>query len=175
LVSRKTKIDPLYEFVFSGALKRRRYTAMSHTVLEIVKKHRVFYEVLPYYVQLEERPPGNTSARRKVLAGFEVDVYGARTREEHGPETDYRTGYAALMDVVEKVLRLSTDSCVIEVISSGSGVFLDPRSGFQRTLRVRITHGRGLDQPAGAPEERALKGLQEELRDLGINQGKPRA
>jgi len=148
---------------------------MSRNVMEIVKKHRVFYEVVPYYVLVEERQRGTAAGRRRILAGFDVDLYGAKTREEHEPEADYRAGYAALMDAVEKVLLHSTDSCVIEVISSASAVFLDPRSGFQRTLRVRITHGRGLDQPADTPEETALKKIQEELRNLGITHGKPRA
>jgi hypothetical protein len=41
-------------------------------------------------------------------------------------------------------------------------------------LRIRITHGRGLDQPAGAPEERALKEIQEQLHVLGVKPGRGR-
>ncbi|MFB3902042.1 MAG: hypothetical protein ACE15E_01190 [Acidobacteriota bacterium] len=148
---------------------------MSQTVREVTQKHRAFYEVVPYYIVVEERPHGTTTGKHRILAGFDVDLYGMKTQYSHETEGHYFMVHVALKKMTEKVLLHSTDSCAIEVIPSGAAVFLDARSGLQATLRIRITHGRGLDQPAGAPEERALKEVQEELRDLGITHGKPRA
>jgi len=121
-----------------------------------------------------ERPRGTRAGKRRVLAGFDVDLYGTRTRHEHQTE-DYSMVYEVLKRMVEKVSLHTGDSCSIEFIPSGSAVFLNAKSALQATLRIRITHGRGLDQPAGAPEERTLKEIEEQLHDLGITHGRQKA
>jgi hypothetical protein len=67
----------------------------------------------------------------------------------------------------------TSDGCSIEVISLASTVILDPKLHFEQeaTLRIRIAHSRGLDQPAGPAEERTLQELQEQLRTLGVKAG----
>jgi hypothetical protein len=65
---------------------------------------------------------------------------------------------------------------LIEVISLASTVVFDPTLHLQQeaTLRIRIAHSRGLDQPVGPAEERTLQKLQEELRTLGVKAGRGR-
>jgi len=67
----------------------------------------------------------------------------------------------------------TSDGCSIEVISLASMIILDPKLHFQQeaTLRIRIAHSRGLDQPAGPAEERTLQKLQEQLGTLGVKAG----
>jgi hypothetical protein len=71
---------------------------------------------------------------------------------------------------VETVLPHTGDRCSIEVIPFPSTVILDTRRKLQpeAMVRIRITHRRGLGQPAGASEEGALKQIEEQLRGLGI-------
>ena len=40
-------------------------------------------------------------------------------------------------------------------------------------LRIRITHQRGLEQPAGKAEQHALEEVEKELRRLGVVSGRP--
>ena len=76
----------------------------------------------------------------------------------------------ALEKLVETVLPHTGESCSVEVISFPSTLVLDAKRQFQEEgmLRIRITH-KGL-QPAGQPEERALKEIKERLHDLGFSQ-----
>jgi len=41
---------------------------MSENVREVIEQHHAFYEVIPYYVELEERPHGATAAWRRIQA-----------------------------------------------------------------------------------------------------------
>lgn len=68
--------------------------------------------------------------------------------------------------VVEQAAR---DSRVEVIPDEGTLVFnvkshLEPEA----LVRIRITHSRGLDQPAGASEEKALAGVLDGLESLGV-------
>jgi hypothetical protein len=143
---------------------------MSENVREVIQQRRAFYGVSPYYVVREERPNGAPAATRRIQAGFDIDVYGIKASLEPEPSPDYVLAYAALQKMVETVLLHTSDHCSIEVIPFPSTVILDTRRHLQPEdmLRIRITHTRGLDQPAGASEERALKEIQEQLNVLGV-------
>lgn len=133
---------------------------MSEKIHEVIEQHRAFYEVVPYYTA------------QRIQAGFDVDVYGVKTGREHEPGRDYRLVYAALTGLVETMLAHAGESCSVEVIPFSSTVVIDTKRQFQEEglLRVRITH-KGLDQPAGEAEERALKEIKERLQQLGLRQG----
>jgi hypothetical protein len=64
-----------------------------------------------------------------------------------------------LREVAQTVTSQTGDSCSIEVIPFASTVILDTRQRLQPEgmIRIRITHCRGLGQPAGEPEQKALK------------------
>jgi hypothetical protein len=149
----------------------------SATVREIIKRREAFYEVLPYFILYEERLPGRAVTTRRIHAGFNVDVYGNVAASELGGSPDGALSYAVLRDIAETVASHSIDSCSIEVILFNSTLILDSRRKFQPEglMRIRITHSRGLDQPAGEPEESVLKATLAQLDDLGIGYGNSRA
>lgn len=137
----------------------------------LVKEHHVFYEVLPYYVMFEARHGG--LAPRRIQAGFDVEIYGANIKGElalPGPDPVYALGYAELQKIAEKVSRDAGGSCSVEVISFPSAVVVDSRdhAKVEAMFRIRISHSRGLDQPAGTAEQHALEEVEHQLRDLGV-------
>ena len=62
------------------------------------------------------------------------------------------------------------DSCSLEVIPFPSTAIIDSRNHGQveAMIRIQISHERGLNQPAGSPEKRALEEVEKELNSLGI-------
>jgi hypothetical protein len=142
-------------------------------VRRVIEDHEVFYEVAPYYVLFEERPPGGHPSSRRIQAGFDVDVFGIVKGPAPRPSQEYELIYQALSRLAEAIRSHTSDGCSIEVISQASTVILDPKLHLQQeaTLRIRIAHSRGLDQPAGPAEERTLQKLQEQLRTLGVKAG----
>ena len=142
-------------------------------VRRVIEDHQAFYEVAPYYVLSEERPPGGHPTTWRIQAGFDVDVFGIVKGPAPEPSPEYGLVYQALSRLAEAIRPHTTDGCSIEVIPLASTIILDPKLHFQQeaTLRIRIAHSRGLDQPAGAAEERILRELQEQLRTLGIKAG----
>lgn len=146
---------------------------MSGSLDSLAQKHHAFYEVLPYYVFLEERHGSVPAATRRVQAGFEVEVYGVNTRNElavPGADPEYALGYVELKKLAQEVSRHTTDSCSLEVIPLPAIAVLDARdhNKVEAMLRVRISHGRGLGQPANLAEQRALEEVENQLQALGI-------
>jgi hypothetical protein len=139
-------------------------------VRRAIEDHQAFYEVAPYYVLFEERPPGGNPLSRRIQAGFDVDVFGIVKGPAPRPSREYELVYQALSRLAQAIQSHASDSCSIEVICLASMVIIDPRLHFQpeATLRIRIAHFRGLDQPAGPAEEQALQELLDQLRTLGV-------
>lgn len=148
--------------------------AMSQSIRELIRQYQAFYEVLPYYVQIEERSPEGPARTQRLQAGFDIDIYGVKNGLEPGPLSDYAQAHAALQEVANTVTHDTTHCCSIEVISFASTVIIDTRRHFQPegVIRIRISHTRGLDQPFGPTEETALKATLVQLHDLGISSGK---
>jgi hypothetical protein len=139
---------------------------------EVLEGHRVRYEVRPYYVELDQRPAGAPPILQKVQAGFDVDL--SATLDKMQLPLYYLEGGRTIVDYFEKVAQKIQSQvgqyCTIEVIPCPDSLFLDTHDHFrpQAMLRIRISHDRGLDQPAGPSEEQALKAIQETLRELKI-------
>ena len=144
---------------------------MSDNVENLVKQRHAFYEVSPYYVVVEESHGKPGYSTRRVLAGFDVDVYGARTSGEPVPSPEYAQGYAALQKIAKTTTSHASDSCSVEVIEFPSTVFPDTRNHLQddAMVRIRISHYRGVDQPAGEPEQRALDEIEKQLQMLSVS------
>ena len=146
---------------------------MADSFGSLIKEYHAFYEVSPDYVELEERPVGRPAKTRRVQAGFNVDVYGVRTEDNEpampSPQ-EYALGYAGLQKIAEGVSQHASDSCSLEAIPFPSLAIIDSRNQGQveAMIRIRISHGRGLDQPAGPAEQRALEEVENELKSLGI-------
>ena len=146
---------------------------MDKKVRQLIEQHHAYYEVIPYYIVLEEGHGTPAAKTHSIQAGFDVDVYGIKTGED--PELpakspDYALGRALLQELAKTISSHSTGGCSIEVIPFGSTEFLDVKGHSQpkAMLQVRITHHRGLDQPAGLSERRALEELEKELQSLGV-------
>ena len=108
-----------------------------------------------------------------IHAGFNVDVYGVRTEDNEPtmpPPQEYALSCAELQKLAESISRHSTDSCSLEVIPFPSTAIIDTRNHGQveATIRIQISHERGLNQPAGSPEKCALEEVEKELKSLGI-------
>ena len=146
---------------------------VSDDVRSLVKEYHPFYEVLPYYVVLEERHAGLPATAQRVQAGFDVDIYGVRTKNDGPvmpPPEKYGLGYATLKKVAEIVSQNAAGSCSLEVIPLPSTVVFDfrDRDKVETMFRIRVSHCRGLDQPAGLPEQHALEEVQKELKAVGV-------
>jgi hypothetical protein len=55
---------------------------MPDDIRSLIKEHHAFYEVLPYYVVLEERHGSLPATTRRVQAGFDIDIYGERIKND---------------------------------------------------------------------------------------------
>src|SRR4030095_17034013 len=150
---------------------------MSKNIRQVIK-HRPFYEGVPYYVSLEEGHGTPAVKTRRIQVGFDVNVYGMKTSDDPGMpglSPSYALGYASILELAKTIQSHATDACSIEVIPFGSTAVLDTKSPLQpqAMLRIRITHQRGLDQPAGKAEQHALEEVEKELRRLGVVSGRP--
>ncbi len=145
------------------------------TVPELIKHHHAFYEVNPYWVVVEQRTPAKTTTQR-IQAGFDIDVYGITDRYVPGDSPDYAQACAAAEAMVAEMKPRLDPSCTVEVIPFGEEVFLESGSHAEMDarLRIRVTHERGLEQPAGPAESTALKEIEKQLRARGVMQGKSR-
>ena len=146
---------------------------MADNFSSLVKEYHAFYEVSPYYVLLDERPVGLPATTRPIQAGFNVDVYGVRAEDTEPaipPPQEYSLGYAELQKLSERVSQHASDSCSLEVIPFFSAAIIDSRNHGQMEamIQIQISHERGLNQPAGSPEKRALEEVERELKSLGI-------
>jgi hypothetical protein len=155
-----------------GTDKGRRDIDMSEDLRTVVQEHRAFYEVLPYYIVVDDTNAGLSLTTRRVHAGFDVDIYGESLKKElviPGPDSDYTLSYSELQKVAQEVSRHATDSCSLEVLEFPETVYFDlRRHAPEALLRVRISHCRGLNEPAGLSEQRALAELEKELKSLGV-------
>jgi len=137
----------------------------------LVKKYRVFYEVLPYHVVIEEAHGSPAATRHIIQAGFDVDVHALSNKDEQElpPPGDYALGYAGLKKIVDTLAQHARE-CAIEVIPFPSTVFSEARENFrsEAVIRIRISHRRGIDQPVGLPEQHALEELESQLQGVGL-------
>ena len=86
------------------------------------------------------------------------------------PREEYALGCIELQNIAERVSQHASDSCVLEMIPFPSTAIIDSRNHgrVEAMIRIQISHERGLDQPAGVPEQRALEEVTGELKSLGI-------
>ena len=146
-------------------------STMSENLQGLVQKYHAFYEVSPYHVVTEEGHGSPHPTWHTVKAGFDVDVHGVSDEDELRlpPPVEYASGYTDLKKIAHVVSNLANECC-IEVIPFPSTIFLQARehSHAEAVIRIRISHYRGLDQPASLPEQHALEAIENELQKLGI-------
>jgi len=150
---------------------------MSEDIRQIIDSHHCYLEISPYYVVAEDRPVDGPISVRRVQAGFDVDIYGVKTRREPDPPAEYWLVYNRLKEVAEMVREANHRGCSIEVIPFGSTIVLDTRNHLQpmALLRIRVAHRGDIHEPAGPAEQQALKAVEAQLTTLGIAAGPGRA
>jgi hypothetical protein len=150
---------------------------MTPTVSQLIHEYQVHYEVSPYYIVLEEGHGTTAATKKRIQAGFDIDVYGEARDYNPGRATDYALGYFSLREMVERISPHTGDACSIEVIPFGSAVFLDIRNNLrpEAMFRIRVSHHRGVGLPAEESEEHALEEIERELQTLGIGVGRAKA
>ena len=139
-------------------------------VRRLIETHRAFYDVSPHYSVLDQRPAGGVPSTRRIQIGFDIDVYAMKPADEPGSSPEYELGYGTLRQAAEMVRAEIGGACSIEAFPFRSTTILDTKNHLEplAITRIAITHLRGLDQPFGAPEQRALKEIQEKLKGLGL-------
>ncbi len=142
---------------------------MFANLCSFVKGHHVYYEVLPYYVLLEERDRSGPPTTRRGQAGFDVEIYGVNTNDETAASRSnrvYSSSYAELQKMAEMVSYHTNSACHLEVIP----FVLDSRNRakVERMFRIRISRYRDVDHPSCVPEQQALEELENELHALGV-------
>jgi hypothetical protein len=140
---------------------------------ELFIRHQARYEVSPYFVLLDVRTFGMPPSYRRIHAGYDVDLYG--NGFEHGSALSFANGEprktwnelcAACQVVVEREAEYSS----IEIIPDDATLVLNVKSHLEpeARVRIRITHKGGLDQPAGAGEDKARAEVEKSLDSLGV-------
>jgi hypothetical protein len=146
---------------------------MSDNLRSLIKKYSAFYEVLPYYVVVEEKHGSGAPIARRIQAGYDVDIYGVNIKHDMsmpGPDPDYRLAGADLEKIAEEVSHHTGGSCSVEVISFPSRIVIDikNRARVEGMFRIRISRFGSLDEAAGMPEQNALDEVKKHLDGSGM-------
>jgi hypothetical protein len=133
---------------------------------DVLQRHQARYEVHSFYVA---SPSG-----KKVQAGFDVDLYG-NLETWHLPLYSSEEGHRVVdyfESVAQEIQSNVGHDCTVEVIRDSDSLILDTQHHFrpEAMLRIRISHDRGLDQPAGPAEEQALNAIRETLHELKVRE-----
>ncbi|HLJ13978.1 MAG TPA: hypothetical protein VKV15_05735 [Bryobacteraceae bacterium] len=149
---------------------------MRDNVREMIQRHHIRYELLPYYILLDVRGEGAPYIKRRVQAGYDVDLYGVGDHGEQrfdigGAEMHAILEY--LNEVAQEILPDLSDSCFVEITPFETSLTVDPRHQFQAhaCLRLRVMHLGALDRQAGRAEEKALEQIRSGLQLLGVSSG----
>ena len=140
---------------------------------ELLMRHGAHYEVAPYFVMLEVRTFGLPPTQHKIHAGFDINLYG---HGFHDPpmhsiaDGELRATLSEISAACRDIVSQAKENCTIEIIPFEASLVLDVKRHFEAEalVRIRITHYRGLDQPAGASEEKALADVIAVLHSLGV-------
>jgi hypothetical protein len=108
---------------------------MTETLHSLIQERHAFYDVLPYYVVVDDAKNGSVSiTTRRVHAGFDVDIYG-ESRKNAG-HTRSRSRLHTWLFRVTKDGRRAFASCDGFLLIRGFGVSCDgllrsstPRAG----------------------------------------------
>ena len=140
---------------------------------EIFIRHHARYEVSPYFVLLDRRTFGVPASQRRIHAGFDVDLYG--NGFDHGAALSFENGELRetlneLGAACREAAAHAADYSRIEIIPWNATLVLNGKSHLEpeALVTIRITHSRGLDQPAGSGEEKALADVVGSLYSMGV-------
>ena len=77
-------------------------------------------------------------------------------------------------EIAAAVRHENRQACSVEVIPFGSTLVLDTKNHLQpmALLRIRVTHTGDMHEPAGAAEQEAIRGVEAQLKALGVTAGR---
>jgi hypothetical protein len=138
-----------------------------------IRSRHATYEVSPCFREVEDTDGGVVRTSRKVLAGFDVDVFGVDPENDRlaaPPAHEYACGHAALQRLAAEVAHEAGHACSLDVVVFPGRIVVDSRGGgkVKAMLRISISHFGPLDQPAGLAEHQALELVRQRLDALGI-------
>jgi hypothetical protein len=139
---------------------------MTNDTSELLGRTSIRHQVSPYYIFLDERPIHAPPIQRRVQRGFDVDLYGSpRNADLHRDDELLRSTLEDLIALAERIVPQNTNSSEIEVIPVEDALIMNPSQHFkaEALLRIRITHGGALDQPAGPHEEEVVHTVVDKL------------
>jgi len=137
---------------------------MTEDIRSLFRNHDAFYEVSAYYVVYRTR---------RVQAGFDVDVYAARTDHAASfmpPRDEYAQGAAELTAIANRASDDVAGGCSVNAYSFPSSVTFGVRghAGEPAAMfRIRIA----LSDPnraMGSAESQALAEVERQLKAAGI-------
>ena len=138
--------------------------ARSNNVGELIRRHRVRYEVNPYYVLARDQ---------RVLSGFDIELYGTNLfgagRWLPGNEQSVET-YRDLHRIAEWILPKVNGRIKCEILPYDNAVHACAKSHMEPEvlLTVRISHFDGLIQPANEEQEECVREARLRLSEVGI-------
>src|SRR5215467_10161179 len=151
---------------------------ITENIRGLIEKHKIFYEIMPYFVLLDERPVGKPAIHKRVQAGFDINLYALYAAPEQPLRTgsgneEFRATEEDLQRVAREIVSEAKSSDEIEITPFENSVILDIHQNLrpEAFLRIRITHDRGLAQPEGPMEEQTLAVIRERLLQLGVPDG----
>jgi hypothetical protein len=150
---------------------------MTTDIHRLIQQHRISYEVSPYYVINYDHRDGASPRKVRVQAGFDIDLYGSGIDRDLSLSPDSEQAlltYRDLEEVARTIMQQVSAPQIVEILPFTSALYVLPSHRFrtEALLKIRITHGRGLDQPSGPFEEQALKALEERLQAFGATSGR---
>jgi hypothetical protein len=146
---------------------------MTSDIRDLIGQHHVTYEVLPYYVVVDVHKKDAPTIYQKVQAGFDIDLYGTGVSNDlnlSSGSDQVSLTVRDLQEVAEAVKPPKADSQLIEVIPFETTLYLSPSHHLEpeALVRIRITHSRGLDQPAGPLETQTVNAIERQIQALGV-------
>lgn len=124
----------------------------------IVEKHTVRYEAWPHWEMHEDR---------RVMVGFDLELYGAHDHGHSHPIPD-RVIYADLKKVAEEILPKEERPSSYKVQPFDDALHSEGRGPSEVVLVINIQHRRDYFSPVDACEQRCLAEMESSLKQLGI-------
>lgn len=142
-------------------------TQTSEHVREVVHRFSVSYEVRPESAVLHDR------TIRQV--GFCIDLCG---RDGQGPplspgDKKSKEIYRGLREIAMQIIQAGECECHYQIDEFQPSLRYPNNGGSRATVQlgIHIHHKHGFQQPIDADETRALRMIEDRLKDLGIHRG----
>ncbi len=133
-------------------------SAVEQELKSIVEKHTVRYEAWPHWEMHEDR---------RVMVGFDLELYGAHANGHSQPIRNCEI-YADLKKVADEILPKEERPSSYRIQPFDHALHSEGRGPSEVVLVISIQHRRDYFSPVDACEERCLAEMESSLKRLGI-------